>query len=64
MAAKAILVIGGGIGGLATAIAACRAGIEVDLVEVRTDWKVYHVGILVQGNFLAPPSPAMNYEFG
>jgi 2-polyprenyl-6-methoxyphenol hydroxylase-like FAD-dependent oxidoreductase len=52
MAAKGILVIGGGIGGLAAAIAARRAGIEVDLIEVRTDWKVYHVGILVQGNFL------------
>lgn len=49
---KRILVIGGGIGGLATAIAARRAGIEVDLVEIRTDWKVYHVGIIVQGNFI------------
>ena len=47
-----ILVIGGGIGGLATAIAARQAGVEVDLVELRSDWKVYHVGILVQGNFL------------
>jgi 2-polyprenyl-6-methoxyphenol hydroxylase-like FAD-dependent oxidoreductase len=47
-----ILVIGGGVGGLATAIAARRAGIAVDLVELRRDWKVYHVGIMVQGNFL------------
>lgn len=50
--AKKILVIGGGIGGLAAAIAARRAGIEVDLVEIRKDWKVYHVGIIVQGNFI------------
>lgn len=49
---KRILVIGGGVGGLATAIAARRAGVDVDLVEVRTDRKVYHVGIIVQGNFM------------
>lgn len=49
---KRILVIGGGVGGLATAIAARRVGIDVDLVEIRTDWKVYHVGIIVQGNFI------------
>ena len=47
-----ILVIGGGIGGLAAAIAARRIGIEVDLVEVRQDWKVYHVGMIVQSNCL------------
>ena len=50
--ARRILVIGGGVGGLATAIAARRVGIEVDLVEIRSDWRVYHVGILVQGNAL------------
>jgi len=44
------LVIGGGIGGLAAAIALRNSGIEVDLVEIRRDFKVYHVGILVQGN--------------
>jgi 2-polyprenyl-6-methoxyphenol hydroxylase-like FAD-dependent oxidoreductase len=46
------LVIGGGIGGLSAAIALRRAEIDVDLVELQTGWKVYHVGVIVQGNFL------------
>lgn len=49
---KKVLIIGGGIGGLSTAIALRRAGIDTDLVEIKTDWKVYHVGIIVQGNFI------------
>lgn len=49
---KKVLIIGGGIGGLATAIALRRAGIAVDLVEIKREWKVYHVGIIVQGNFI------------
>jgi 2-polyprenyl-6-methoxyphenol hydroxylase-like FAD-dependent oxidoreductase len=49
---KKVLIIGGGIGGLATAIALRRAGIAVDLVEIKNEWKVYHVGIIVQGNFI------------
>jgi 2-polyprenyl-6-methoxyphenol hydroxylase-like FAD-dependent oxidoreductase len=49
---KKVLIIGGGIGGLSTAIALRRAGIDVDLVEIKTEWKVYHVGIIVQGNFI------------
>lgn len=47
-----VLVVGGGIGGLATAIALRRAGIAVDLVEINRDWKVYHIGIVVQANFI------------
>ena len=47
-----ILVIGGGIGGLACAIAARRVGVQVDLVELKQDWKVFHVGMIVQGNCL------------
>lgn len=46
------LVVGGGIGGLSAAIALRRAGIDVDLVEIHTKWTVYHVGIVVQGNFI------------
>jgi 2-polyprenyl-6-methoxyphenol hydroxylase-like FAD-dependent oxidoreductase len=49
---KKVLIIGGGIGGLSTAIALRRADISVDLVEIKTEWKVYHVGIVVQGNFI------------
>lgn len=47
-----ILVVGGGIGGLAVAIAARRAGVQVDLLELQPSFKVYHVGIIVQGNFI------------
>ncbi len=46
------LIIGGGIGGLSTAIALRKAGIAVDLIEIKQEWKVYHVGIIVQGNFI------------
>lgn len=49
---KKVLIIGGGIGGLSTAIALRKAGIAVDLIEIKTEWKVYHVGIIVQGNFI------------
>jgi 2-polyprenyl-6-methoxyphenol hydroxylase-like FAD-dependent oxidoreductase len=49
---RKVLVVGGGIGGLAAAIALRRAGIEVDLVEINRDWKVYHIGIVVQANFI------------
>jgi 2-polyprenyl-6-methoxyphenol hydroxylase-like FAD-dependent oxidoreductase len=49
---KNVLIIGGGIGGLSTAIALRKAGIAVDLVEIKIEWKVYHVGIIVQGNFI------------
>ena len=49
---KKVLIVGGGIGGLSTAIALRRAGISVDLVEIKIEWTVYHVGIVVQGNFI------------
>lgn len=45
-----ILVVGGGIGGLSAAIALRRRGFAVDLVEVKPDWTVYGVGIIVQCN--------------
>jgi 2-polyprenyl-6-methoxyphenol hydroxylase-like FAD-dependent oxidoreductase len=49
---KKVLIVGGGIGGLSTAIALRRANISVDLVEIKAEWNVYHVGIVVQGNFI------------
>ena len=49
---KKVLVIGGGIGGLSAAIALHRKGIAVDVVERSVDWSVYHVGIIVQANFV------------
>jgi 2-polyprenyl-6-methoxyphenol hydroxylase-like FAD-dependent oxidoreductase len=49
-AVEKVLIIGGGIGGLSTAIALRRTGIAVDVVEINESWSVYHVGIVVQGN--------------
>src|SRR5262245_3429850 len=49
-AVKKVLIIGGGVGGLSTAIALRRRGIEVDIAEINKAWTVYHVGIVVQGN--------------
>jgi 2-polyprenyl-6-methoxyphenol hydroxylase-like FAD-dependent oxidoreductase len=45
-----VLVVGGGIGGLCTAIALRRQGIVVDLVEIKSEWTVYGVGIIQQSN--------------
>lgn len=45
-----VLVVGGGIGGLALAVNLRDRGIEVDLAEIQTDWKVYGVGIIQQSN--------------
>ncbi|MBU6269366.1 MAG: FAD-dependent oxidoreductase [Sphingomonadales bacterium] len=45
-----ILVIGAGIGGLASAIALRRAGHAVTLIEKDPDWSVYGVGIIQQSN--------------
>ncbi|SFG42712.1 2-polyprenyl-6-methoxyphenol hydroxylase [Novosphingobium sp. CF614] len=50
--AQKVLVIGGGVGGLAVAIGLHQQGIDVEVVERDKDWKVYHVGIIVQANFV------------
>ena len=52
-AAKQVLIVGGGIGGLSTAIGLKRKGIDVEIIEKKKLNKVYHVGIIVQGNFIA-----------
>ncbi len=49
---KKVCVIGGGVGGLAVAIGLHQQGIDVEVVERDKDWKVYHVGIIVQANFI------------
>lgn len=45
-----ILVIGGGIGGLTSAIALRQKGFNVDVIERDPDWSVYGVGIIQQSN--------------
>ncbi|UQI29040.1 FAD-dependent oxidoreductase [Pseudomonas bijieensis] len=49
-AVKKVLIVGGGIGGLCAAIALRRQDIDVDLVELKTQWTVYGVGIIQQSN--------------
>ena len=50
MKGQRILITGGGIGGLTSAIALCRKGYEVEVIERDPDWSVYGVGIIQQGN--------------
>ena len=45
-----VLVIGGGIGGLTSAIALCQKGNRVTVIERDPDWAVYGVGITQQAN--------------
>ncbi|WP_408589676.1 FAD-dependent oxidoreductase [Novosphingobium sp.] len=47
-----ILVIGGGIGGLTSAIALRKAGHTVTVIERDPTWSVYGVGIIQQSNVL------------
>ena len=47
-----ILVIGGGIGGLTSAIALRQRGFSVTVIERDLEWSVYGVGIIQQGNVL------------
>ncbi len=47
-----ILIIGGGIGGLTSAIALGRDGHKVTIVEKDPNWAVYGVGIIQQGNVI------------
>lgn len=49
MGLKRVLVVGGGIGGVACAIALRRRGIAVDLIERDPDWKVYGAGLTITG---------------
>jgi 2-polyprenyl-6-methoxyphenol hydroxylase-like FAD-dependent oxidoreductase len=45
-----ILIVGGGIGGLTSAIALGRQGHAIEVIERDPDWAVYGVGIIQQGN--------------
>jgi 2-polyprenyl-6-methoxyphenol hydroxylase-like FAD-dependent oxidoreductase len=47
--AQRVLVVGGGIGGMAAAIALGKRGVAIDLVEIDPDWKVYGAGITITG---------------
>lgn len=45
-----VLIIGGGIGGLTSAIAMRKKGFDVEIIERDPDWSVYGVGIIQQPN--------------
>jgi len=47
-----VLIVGGGIGGLALSIGLRRAGIDVEIVEIKRQWTVYRVGIIAQSNLI------------
>jgi 2-polyprenyl-6-methoxyphenol hydroxylase-like FAD-dependent oxidoreductase len=49
-AASRVLIVGGGIGGLSSAIALTARGIDVEIVEQNPKWDVYGVGIIQPGN--------------
>jgi 2-polyprenyl-6-methoxyphenol hydroxylase-like FAD-dependent oxidoreductase len=44
-----VLVIGGGIGGMCAAIELRKHGVDVDLVEIDPEWRVYGAGITISG---------------
>ncbi|MXO71800.1 FAD-dependent monooxygenase [Alteraurantiacibacter buctensis] len=46
---RRVLIIGGGIGGMATAIALRKDGAAVDMVELDPEWKVYGAGLTITG---------------
>jgi 2-polyprenyl-6-methoxyphenol hydroxylase-like FAD-dependent oxidoreductase len=44
-----VLVVGGGIAGMSTAIMLRRLGVEIDLIDLDPDWRVYGAGITITG---------------
>jgi 2-polyprenyl-6-methoxyphenol hydroxylase-like FAD-dependent oxidoreductase len=44
-----VLIVGGGIAGMSTAIVLRRADIAVDLIDIDPDWRVYGAGITITG---------------
>lgn len=43
------LVVGGGIGGMASAISLTERGVKVDLIDLDPEWRVYGAGITITG---------------
>jgi 2-polyprenyl-6-methoxyphenol hydroxylase-like FAD-dependent oxidoreductase len=44
-----VLIVGGGIAGMASAIRFGEAGVAVDLIDVDPEWRVYGAGITITG---------------
>ncbi len=43
------LIVGGGIGGMATAISLAERGVAVELIDLDPEWRVYGAGITITG---------------
>lgn len=43
------LIVGGGIGGMSAAITLRKHGVEVDLIDIDPQWRVYGTGITITG---------------
>lgn len=43
------LIVGGGIGGMSAAITLRKLGVQVDLIDLDRDWRVYGAGITITG---------------
>lgn len=48
-AVRTALIIGGGIAGMSAALSLRRAGVDVRLIDIDPDWKVYGAGITITG---------------
>ncbi|NIJ07309.1 2-polyprenyl-6-methoxyphenol hydroxylase-like FAD-dependent oxidoreductase [Sphingomonas vulcanisoli] len=46
---ETVLVIGGGIGGMSTALALTQRGVTVTLIDADPNWRVYGAGITITG---------------
>ncbi len=44
-----VLIVGGGISGMASAIRFAEAGVAVDLIDIDPEWRVYGAGITITG---------------
>lgn len=44
-----VLIVGGGIAGMTSAISLSRLGVAVDIVDLDKDWRVYGAGISITG---------------
>jgi 2-polyprenyl-6-methoxyphenol hydroxylase-like FAD-dependent oxidoreductase len=47
--ASRVLIVGGGIGGMSSAIVLRRLGMNVDLIDIDPKWRVYGAGITITG---------------
>jgi naringenin degradation protein FdeE len=47
--AERVLIVGGGIAGMALAIVLQRAGVAAEIAEIDKDWRVYGAGITITG---------------